>query len=57
MPTQIPQELYVKLGAGDISNDFFTELETEEFNPEALRTHYPELVAHWEVVAKLQSVP
>ena len=54
---QIHEEVYNALGRGDLSNSFFTELETEELKIDSVREKIPELVAHWEIVAKLQSVP
>ena len=46
-----------KLRKEDTVNAFFQDLETIPFPTEALRRLYPELVAEWEVVAKLESVP
>ncbi|CAE7501059.1 unnamed protein product, partial [Symbiodinium sp. CCMP2456] len=51
------QDVLRKLRTGDAVNKFFLELEALPFPDEALRALMPELVAEWEVIAKLESVP
>ena len=50
-------EVLRKLRDEDTVNAFFQDLETVPFPKEALKNWYPELIAEWEVVAKLESVP
>ena len=56
VPTPL-QDVLRKLRTGDAVNKFFLELEALPFPEDDLRALMPELVAEWEVIAKLESVP
>ena len=57
MPSVHVQEVQRKCGQEAAVNQFFSDLESLEFPDATLRELYPDLVGHWEVVGKLQSVP
>lgn len=57
MPSVHVQEVQRRCGQEAAVNQFFSDLESLEFPDATLRELYPDLLGHWEVVGKLQSVP